>query len=112
MKIRKTLMASACLAFATCVAGSVSAQNNAAASRGARAVRAPRVVHEEAGRVLRTHGRVPERARELDQALGDAGRGAHALDHLDHLHERHGAEEMQPRDALGLRASRRDRRHR
>ena len=60
-------------------------------------------VHHKSGRVLADDRRFPDL---LHEALGAVERGiggGERADDLDQLHERHGVEEVEPQDALGMR---------
>ncbi|MPN01417.1 hypothetical protein SDC9_148626 [bioreactor metagenome] len=58
------------------------------------------MVDDEARCVLRGDGRVAHVARELGKALAGGGIGLETGDHLDHLHQRHGVEEVVARKAV------------
>jgi hypothetical protein len=67
------------------------------------------MVDDEAWRVLADHRGVARKVRERNQAIDRLLRGTRAADHLDHLHQRHGVEEVVAGDAFGPVAGRGDR---
>ena len=73
---------------------------------------APGMVDDEAGRVFAAHRRVAEAPGERGQRVARPRLGEDAVHHLDHLHDRHGVEEVIAGDAAGTLARRRHRGHR
>ncbi len=67
------------------------------------------MVDDEAGHVLAAHRGVAQAARQCHQRIAHGRVAGQAVDHLDHLHQRHGIEEVVACDAARLLGADRDR---
>ncbi len=73
---------------------------------------APDLVDDEARRILHPHRLAPHAPPYFHQRVAHLGRGAHAVDHFDQLHQRHRVEKMHAGEALRPFEFRRDGGHR